>query len=114
MGKRFSNFEEINVKNHQSNEKYKHYVNIDKNSLLYKIINNDRILVNSRHKSAIIETKLNVVARSDDNVIEAIEDISKTFFIGLEWHPESIDDEYSKKIFDYFIDVVNKNPNHFD
>jgi len=108
MARSFSNIEEINVKKHNSKEKYQHYINVNKNSLLYKILGDDRILVNSRHKSAIIETKLDVVARSDDNVIEAVEDKSKTFFLGVEWHPESLDDIYSKRIFDYFINIINK------
>ena len=37
--------------------------------------------MNSRHKSAIVETKLDIIARSDDNIIEAVEDNSKTFFL---------------------------------
>lgn len=108
MAKCFSNHEEINVLNHLSNEKYVHYINIEKNSLLYEILNEDRILVNSRHKSAIIETKLDIVARSDDGIIEAVLDNTRKFFLGLEWHPESVDDIYSKKILDNFINVVKK------
>lgn len=107
MARSFSEFLEINIKNHNSKEKYQHYINVDKNSLLYRILGDDKLLVNSRHKSAIIETKLDVVARSDDNVIEAVEDKSKTFFLGVEWHPESLDDIYSKRIFDYFIYKIN-------
>lgn len=108
MAKCFSATEEINVLNHLSNELYVHYINISENSLLYKILNSKKILVNSRHKSAIIETKLDVSARSNDGIIEAVEDNTKDFFLGLEWHPESINDENSKKIFDYFINVINK------
>ena len=107
MAKYFSSFDEVNVLNHLSNQQYVHYINILEDSLLYKILNKKRILVNSRHKSAIIETKLDVVARSDDDIIEAVEDNTKIFFLGLEWHPESINDENSKKIFEYFIDVIN-------
>lgn len=107
MAKHFSNMDEIAIKNHLSNKLYVHYINIKKDSLLYKILGNNRILINSRHKSAIIHTNLNISALSDDDVIEAVEDSKKKFFLGVEWHPESLDDEYTKKLFDYFINVVN-------
>lgn len=95
--------EEININNHLSNNNYVHYINIYKNSLLYKIIGNERILVNSRHKSGFIIDDFYVSAKSDDDVVEAIEDESKKFFVGIEWHPESINDNNSKNIFDYFV-----------
>lgn len=103
MAKHFSDQKEVLVFNHLSNDLYVHYININKNSLLYKILGKERILVNSRHKSAILFTNLDISARSDDGVIEAIENKKKKFFLGLEWHPESLNDENSKKIFDYFI-----------
>lgn len=52
----------------------------------------------------IPHTELDCVAYSEDGIIEAIEDKTKRFFIGVQWHPESlINDEYSNKLFDYFI-----------
>jgi len=105
MAKYFSKEEEIIIDKHFSNNGYIHYINILENSLLYKILKEKRILVNSRHKTAIMDTNLNVVARSDDNVIEAVEDPTKSFFLGVEWHPESLNDENSKKIFDYFFKI---------
>jgi len=105
MARCFSNQEEINVINHSSDEFYVHNININKNSLLYKILNKENIMVNSRHKSAIVNTNLNIVALSDDGIIEAIEDVNKKFFVGVEWHPESLNDENTKKLFDYFINI---------
>ena len=107
MALSFSSFDEINVKNHKLSNQEGHFVNIKENSLLYKIMKTDRIFVNSRHKSAIIDTLLFISAKSDDGVVEAIEDNSKKFFLGLEWHPESLNDLYSKKLFDYFINICN-------
>lgn len=104
MAKYFSNNEEIDIPNHLSNNKYVHYINVDNNSLLYRILNREKIFVNSRHKSAIVDTLLFVSAKSDDDVIEAVEDKTKKFFVGVEWHPESLDDENSKKLFEYFIE----------
>ena len=53
------------------------------------------------------DTTLTCVAYSEDKVLEAIEDSSKKFFIGVQWHPESLmEDENSKKLFDYFIKML--------
>ena len=85
---------------------YAHKIKIDKNSKLYEIMGNDEIEVNSRHTDCVEYTKLDCVAKSE-NLIEAIEDKSKKFFIGVQWHPESIiEDKYSKKLFDYFIEKL--------
>lgn len=105
MAKYFSDIDEIDIQNHLSKEKYVHSINIKKNSLLYDILQQENILVNSRHKSAIIQTDLNISALSDDYVIEAVEDTSKKFFLGVEWHPESLNDEFSQKLFDYFVNL---------
>ncbi len=90
---------------HNKEDKYVHDVVIDKNSNLYKILKDEQITVNSRHFDNVVYTKLDIVATSEkDDIIEAIEDKNKTFFIGVQWHPESIfDDKYSSKLFDDFV-----------
>lgn len=108
MARCFSDLEEVDVVNHKLSDSNGHYINIYKDTLLYKIMKADRIFVNSRHKSAIIDTNLCISSRAEDNIIEVVEDSEKKFFLGVEWHPESLDDLYSKKLFDYFIDVCNK------
>lgn len=85
-----------------------HEVLINKNSKIYEILKKDVIKVNSRHKYKVSETKLNITGYSKDNIIEIIEDPKKIFFIGLQWHPESLDNDESKKIFDYFINISKK------
>lgn len=94
------------LNNHKSKETYVHKINIKENSLLFKIINNKDIMVNSRHKDSIVNPKLNIGALSDDNIIEEIEDTNKKFFVGVQWHPENLDDEYSKNIFKSFLDRI--------
>ena len=99
---------EYNVENHKvPNKKYVHKIIINENSKLYKIINKKEIYVNSRHKTGISTPKCTISATSIDGVIEGIEDNTKRFFIGLQWHPESMIsyDENSKKIFEYFINI---------
>jgi len=89
------------IDNHYSLEKYVHTINIDKSSKLFSIIKKDNILVNSRHNDYITKTNLNVSSYSD--VIESVEDINKKFFIGVQWHPESLMDENSILLFDNFF-----------
>lgn len=103
MGVMNGNLNLIGNSNHQKENDYVHEITIDKNSKLYSILNKEKILVNSRHNECINNTSLDIVAYSKDGVIEAIEDKNKKFFIGVQWHPESIIDENSKKLFDYFF-----------
>lgn len=86
-----------------SHYKTEHYVDINKKSKLYEIVKKDRILVNSRHKCFVFDTKFTTNAISDDNLIEGIEDKNKKFFIGLQWHPEAMDNFDQKKIIQEFI-----------
>lgn len=109
MGKLFNEKVRTQIESgkHYTEKEYVHNVRIKKDSLLYKIIGEETIKVNSRHKRQIPYTNLDCVAYSEDNVLEAIEDKSKKFFIGLQWHPESlIEDVYSNRLFDYFINVI--------
>lgn len=92
---------------HNSNLSYVHKVNIKKDSLIYKILCSNSILVNSRHNYYVDNTNLNVSAYSEDYVIEAIEDKNKKFFLGIQWHPESIrNDINSKLLIDEFINSI--------
>lgn len=109
MGKLFNGKVRTKVDDgkHCSEEEYVHNIIIKKDSLLYKIIGEEKIKVNSRHMRQIPYTNLDCVAYSEDNVLEAIEDKSKKFFMGIQWHPESLmEDVYSNRLFDYFIDVM--------
>ena len=98
----------LNNQNHNSEDEYVHKVKIDKNSVLYKILQKDEISVNSRHNNYVYKTSLLCSAISEDEIIEAVEDSSKKFFMGFQWHPESlVNDEKRKKIFNYFIKKLN-------
>lgn len=45
--------------------------------------------VRSYHHQALAEARgFEVVARSDDGVIEAIRDPARRFYVGVQWHPE--------------------------
>ena len=94
------------VSNHNKSNRYVHKVNIDKNSLLYKIFKKD-IYVNSRHNYKIKNLNGYKVVGSCLDVIEAIEKDDNTFNVGVQWHPEDIDNE---ELFDYFINstIIDK------
>ncbi len=88
---------------HLSSAEYVHSINIDSNSKLYNILGNKTIMVNSRHKDNIKGTNMFVSAISEDGIIEAVELKNYPFFIGVQWHPESLNDINSKNLFDSFI-----------
>jgi putative glutamine amidotransferase len=106
MAEYFNNRREIVVTNHYSTNKYVHKIKIKRGSKLYKILNKDEILVNSRHHTGIPYTNMLISAKSEDNIIEAVELSNLKFFIGLEWHPESINDNNSYLIFKSFINKL--------
>lgn len=106
MGCLFNGFM-ADIKGHMQNDKYAHFVYLNKNSKLYKILKKRKILVNSRHQSAVMQTNLKVCAYSD--VIEAVSDDNKKFFIGVQWHPENLDDINSYKLFQAFFKALKKN-----
>ncbi len=92
-------------------EKYAHKINIDKNSKLYEILKKEEIMVNSFHSHHVRENPIyKSIAYSEDGIIEAIEYPSKTFNIGVQWHPEKmIDyDEDARKLMEYFIHEASK------
>lgn len=71
-----------------------HSVSISEGSILRSIYNSDKIYVNSFHHQAVGETgdKFRVSARSNDGVIEAMESMEMKSIIGVQWHPECIDE----------------------
>ena len=100
MAEYFNDKREIKVNNHYSTNKYVHKVKLKKGSRLYEI------LVNSRHHTGVPYTNMLISAKSEDNIIEAVELSNLNFFIGLEWHPESIKDNNSYLIFKSFINKL--------
>lgn len=103
-----SNYNNIKIDSdieHHSKDKYAHKIKIFKNTLLYEILKEDELVVNSRHRYEIQNPgTLSVSAYAPDGVIEAIENKDKLFQLGVQWHPENLDDIYSDKLFASFIE----------
>ena len=71
-----------------------HSVSVCEDSVLYNIYGTRTLYVNSFHHQAVGEpgARFRVVARSCDGVVEAIESTEMKSIIGVQWHPECIDD----------------------
>ena len=69
-----------------------HNIFTKKGSIINRVIGDT--VVNSRHNDCIINTKnYNVTARSTDGCIEAIEHKTNKFNVGVQWHPEDLDND---------------------
>lgn len=95
MALTFGDGAEMTIENHYSKERCVHEISITKDSQLYSILKQTEIRVNSRHHDCISNTNMKVSANSTDGIIEAVEMPNHKFFIGVEWHPESINDNNS-------------------
>ena len=94
------------INHYDSKHEYVHDVNIT-GSLMKKILHKDRIQVNSRHHYKIEKYPYyNVEALSSDGIIEAISLPNKKFILGVQWHPEDLNDENSERLFEYFINSL--------
>ena len=62
----------------------------DTDSALKKIFQTPKARINSPHNQAInqLGQGLNVVGLDLDNIIQAVEDPSRDFVLGVQWHPE--------------------------
>jgi len=69
-----------------------HTVQVSPDSLLFRLCGTSLLGVNSTHHQAIkaVGRGLNPCAVADDGLVEAIVDPSLGFFLGVQWHPESM------------------------
>jgi len=86
-----------------------HKVSILKNSPLYQLLKTKIISVNSYHHQAIkdLSSVFQVMAYSEDCLIEGIYCPDKKFIWAIQWHPEFLyhKDKNSQKIFKAFVDA---------
>lgn len=85
-----------------------HYVYIKEDSLLFNIVKERSLLVNSNHHQANwqVGEGLLASAKSEDGVIEAVEKEAEPFILGVQWHPEQLlreKDGASLRIYRYFV-----------
>jgi putative glutamine amidotransferase len=86
----------------------RHVVRIAEHSLIGSIAGRSDMDVNSYHHQAVEKPGRNLrpVAFANDGVIEAVEDTTGRFVVGVQWHPERgwKDDPFSKALFSKFIE----------
>lgn len=89
-----------------------HSVTINKNSLLYRLLEKETIAVNSYHHQAIKELApaLQSAALSEDGLVEAIEMQGKTFLCAVQWHPEFnfTENVDSMTLFRHFVEACSQ------
>lgn len=93
-----------NILNHKLYDGSTHNIMISSNSFLNKVYKQEVIEVNSYHRQAIrkLASNFKVAAVSEDGIIEAIEDGN---IIGVQYHPEKLD---NINFFKEFIKLINK------
>lgn len=85
-----------------SHYKTTHSILLKNHSKLKEIYGTNVIIVNSRHHFQVRKAeKYRISAISNDVVIEGIEREDRKFHIGVEWHPEDLEDN---KLFKAFIE----------
>lgn len=107
-----------NVECHMANGTQKYYlyhdVNLVKDSYLEKILNKDKIGVNTFHTQAVrnLGKDLKVSAISNDKIIEALEHKNNNIF-AVQWHPEALTEKYNDhlEIFKFFVKRCGANEN---
>jgi len=99
-----------NNKHYGKPNKYIHDIKVINNTLLSSILKKENVKINSIHHDYIDFPikELKISAISSDNIIEAVELPNNPFIIGLQWHPEYLMDNNSKKIFDAFINNTKR------
>lgn len=85
-----------------------HIVEIKKDSTLYNIYNKEKVFVNSFHHQAVSEpgNHLRTIAKSSDHIIEAVESSEYKQILGVQWHPEWLEEE-GLKIFQWLVNQAN-------
>lgn len=102
--------EPFHFNHNQHGQEYVHMVRIHPNTKLREIFQTDTIKVNSRHNECVVKTSAKACATSSDNILEGIEVTSQTFFVGVQWHPESMIeyDKMSNLLFNEFFHSVRR------
>ena len=88
-----------------------HNVDVLPDTLLFDIIGESNIAVNSYHHQAVntLSPKLTAAGISEDGLVEAAYMPDRNFVLAVQWHPElCLENETSKKLFGRFVDVCRK------
>jgi putative glutamine amidotransferase len=73
----------------------RHGIKIEPDSALGRMVGKSEVSANTYHKQAVnrVGRGLKVTARSDDGVVEGLEDPTLPLFAAVQWHPERLHNE---------------------
>ena len=91
----------------------RHEISVEPGSVLENALGLSRLEVNSLHHQAVesVGERLRISARASDGVVEAIEFKDHPFRVGVQWHPERMDDQNMRKLFQAFVTEAGKGLN---
>ena len=83
---------------------------IEADSLLARLCGSEALPCNHTHHQTIKDLGAGLTAsgKTADGVVEAIEDSSREFVLGVQWHPELLGDERQHKIYSGFVEAARK------
>jgi len=88
-------------------------IKVTEDSLLHRLVGQNRTRVNSIHKQAIdkVGEDLSISAKEDNGVVQAIEDTNRPFHLGVQFHPEIlIHRRPMRRIFTTLIETARLTP----
>ncbi|RKZ33275.1 gamma-glutamyl-gamma-aminobutyrate hydrolase family protein [bacterium] len=88
----------------ETKERANHSVSIVRDSILYRILGSDRIIVNSSHHQIAkdVPDMFRVSAYADDGVFEGVE-TEDGRLIAVQWHPEEMENRNASALFEYLV-----------
>lgn len=91
----------------------RHSVTVGPGSLLHRVTGSSPLTVNSLHHQAVLTvgTGLEVTARSEDGVVEALELSGRDDVLGIQWHPELLTEEPAHlALFRWLVEMAARGP----
>ncbi|WP_419731026.1 gamma-glutamyl-gamma-aminobutyrate hydrolase family protein [Lichenicola sp.] len=84
-----------------------HPIRIEPGTLLARIVGTGEMQVNSSHHQAVRDAgRGRVNAMAEDGVIEGIEDPTRRFCLGVQWHPEFGIDPGDRRVFEALVSAA--------
>lgn len=84
-----------------------HPLRVTPGTQLARIVGVDEFAVNSMHRQGVVKAGPGAVVcgMADDGIVEAIEVPGQRFCIGAQWHPEFLNCEPERRLFQAFVDA---------
>ena len=82
-----------------------HPVSLAEGSCLARVLGCVSLSVNSTHHQSVGSCRggVDAVGWAPDGIVEALEDPSREFWIGVQWHPEKLRDRNARRLMDAFV-----------